>query len=141
MRSAQPSDFPQGRWLIGRWFCLQSFSRRPLCAGRVYGMQSGELPDNVKGFIAGHIDSAVQLELLLLLHRTRSRTWDAAAIGNELKIDAGWAGSQLANLCRQGLLECGEAPAAVYEYQPRTAELDAAVAALAAAYNDRRVSV
>jgi len=102
---------------------------------------SGALPDNVKNFIAGHIDSAVQLELLLLLHRTRGRTWDAASVGNDLKIDAGWAGSQLANLCQQGLLGCSEASPAVYQYQPRTAELDAAVAALAAAYNDRRVSV
>jgi hypothetical protein len=103
-------------------------------------MNREELPQAVQSFIAGHIDSAVQLELLLLIHRTRA-TWDASTVSAELKIDAGWAGSQLALLCDQGLLRCNPGPPAVYEYHPRTTELDAAVAALAAAYADRRVSV
>jgi hypothetical protein len=104
-------------------------------------MTSDELPEAVTSFIAGHIDSAVQLELLLLTHRTRGKFWDAAAVAAELKIDAGWAGSQLARLCEQGLLRCTAEPAQAYEYGPSTPELDAAVAALAVAYADRRVSV
>ena len=104
-------------------------------------MTQDDLPEAVKSFIASHIDSAVQLELLLLTHRTKGSTWNAATVSAELKIDAGWAGSQLAHLCDQGLLSCTTEPTPVYEYGPRTAELDAAVAALAEAYADRRVSV
>jgi len=104
-------------------------------------MSNDPLPERVKSFVAGYIDSAVQLELLLLLHRTRPARWEAAGISTELKIEAGWAASQMAGLCAQGLLRCNDDPAPVYEYGPETPDLDADVAALAAAYADRRVSV
>lgn len=104
-------------------------------------MSNGGLPENVKSFIAGHIDSAVQLELLLLMFQTQGRLWDAAAICAELKIDAGWAATQLAYLCEKGLLRSNDGPNSVYEYAPRTEELGAAVAELASVYADRRVSV
>src|SRR5688572_15327976 len=104
-------------------------------------MANDELPETVQAFVASHIDSAVQLELLLLLHRTRGTSWDPSRVATELKIDAGWAASQLARLREQGLLRCSAQPPLVYEYGPGTADLDEAVAALATAYADRRVSV
>jgi hypothetical protein len=104
-------------------------------------MSNSGLPESIKSFIAGHIDSAVQLELLLLMYRSQGTLWDAVAICSELKIDAGWAASQLAYLCEKGLLRSNDAPSPVYEYAPRTEELGAAVAELAEVYADRRVSV
>ena len=102
---------------------------------------SQDEPQHIRAFIAGHIESVVQLEVLLLLFGSAVRTWAADALARELRIDRAWVEAQLAQLCARGLLTYCEGKPPSYQYQPRTTELHQAVSDLAKAYADRRVSI
>ena len=104
-------------------------------------MGEQELPSHVKTFLMEHIDSVLQLELLLLLQADPQRQWRAADLAQELRIDPAWAAAQLDDLCSRGLIECQFGPPASYRYAPRSAELDRTVADVAETYAARRVSV
>ena len=105
-------------------------------------MSDEGIVQEVRAFIAEHIDSVLQLELLLLLQKKRDRDFDAAGVVQELRIDPAWAAGQLEALCSAGILACVEAVGVRrYHYAPKTPELDAAVQKLDQAYTDRRVSV
>jgi len=99
------------------------------------------IPQPVRAFIAAHVESVLQLELLLLLHAQAPRPWTADELARELRIDAAWASAQLASLAGAGVLDAGAADPPAYRYAPRTPQLDAAVAGLARAYAARRVTV
>ena len=99
------------------------------------------VPENVRALIVGHLDSVLEVEILLLLYHSRPKAWSADELVQRLRIDAVWAESQLAKLCAQGLVRCDAGPATTYTYAPQSAELEASVAALERAYADRRVSV
>src|SRR5688500_13618216 len=116
------------------------------CPGVLVGEQG--IPQDVKAFIVEQIDSVVQVEILLLLHGQPGRDFTADEIGRELRIDPAWARAQLVELSTRGLLYQGQrastpeaGPEASFRYQPRSAELDRAVAGLSREYADRRVSV
>jgi hypothetical protein len=94
----------------------------------------------VSDFLAAHIDSVLELELLLLLRARRERAWTAAELASELKIDPTWAAGQLEKLAGRGILGRAE-PAGCCRYEPKTPEVEAAVAAVADAYATHRVSV
>lgn len=108
-------------------------------------MPAETLPAIVRTLIAQHLDSVLEVEILLLLYHSREQPWTADDLVRVLRINPDWAANQLAKLCEQGLLRCDaatpEAPAMRYSYQAKSAELDAAVAALDEAYTSRRVSV
>ena len=104
-------------------------------------MNDDRVPAVVKEFIADHINSVEQLEVLLLLHRRREATWGAAEVGRELRIDQSWAAAQLEDLSTRGLLARTQAAAPLYQYGPATPALEQAVGALAATYAERRVTV
>jgi hypothetical protein len=97
------------------------------------------LPADVRSLISGHIDSLVQLEILLLLQRTAPKEWSPKEIERELRIDPVFAGRELQTLSERGLLAARQGP--VYYYGPRSPELDAAVAGLATAYAKFRLTV
>ena len=91
-------------------------------------------------FVAEHIPSVLALEVLLLLRASRSRSWDAATLAGELRIDRHFAGAQLEALARSGLLERpGEG--ASYRYAPSSPERDEIVRELDTEYAERRVSI
>lgn len=115
-------------------------------------MTEDQIPTPVRTFIADRIDSVVQLEVLLLLHADPRREYTSADIGRELRINPDWAADQLQVLYARGLLGLcgppgpgpaggGSAAGACYHYAPASAELDAAVSGLVAAYADYRVTV
>jgi hypothetical protein len=95
----------------------------------------------VRSFIADHIESVVQLEILLLLFNAPQKDWRAEDIGRELRIDPSWAAAQLADLCSRGLLACDHGPNPFYRYGPSSPELQQAIADLNRAYTDMRVTV
>jgi len=99
------------------------------------------VPQIVRSFIAQHLDSVLEVEILLLLYQTRPRHWSAEEVVERLRIDPAWAVGQLGRLCDHGLLRCEPGPPPTFAYAPASAESDAAVAALDRAYADRRVSV
>ena len=96
----------------------------------------------MKAFIAGYLDSVVQLETLLMLHAAPDREWEADDLARDLRIDRGWADGQLQGLCEQGLAVCSDGPAGRrYRYAPDGASTRAAIDGLARAYAERRVTV
>lgn len=95
----------------------------------------------VRAFIAGQIESVVQLEMLLLLHADPMRAWSPDELAKELRIEPAWASAQLLLLAQRGLLSVADSTGVAYRYGPNTPELAQAVDGLAKAYTDRRVTV
>lgn len=107
-------------------------------------MKTEGIPEDVKQFIFGHISSVMQLEVLLFLASHAQREWTVSALVKEFRVDPGWVETEVGELCAHGLLSCEKREGATegsYRYTPRTPELDQAVAGLAKAYTDRRVTV
>ena len=100
-------------------------------------MDRVELPAALRAFIERHVTSAVQVEVLLLLHRER-KGWNAAAVAKELRIYADHAQELLSRLAKIGLLH---EDAGTYQYAPRTAELAARIDDLAELYPSFRVAI
>jgi hypothetical protein len=101
-----------------------------------------EIPPNVRAFLNDHVESVVQVEVLLLLYAEPARAFAPADVVSALRIEPAWAEAQLSNLVARGMLaEAGGAAAGSYRWAPRTSEIEAAVAGLARAYADRRVTV
>jgi hypothetical protein len=108
------------------------------------------IPARVKQLITDHVDSVMQLEVLLLLAGQAgqaARVWTAAELAQQMRVDAAWVDSTLRGMTGKGLVAVtdasggGSGAAPQFRYEPRTAELGAAVNELAEAYADRRVTV
>ena len=98
----------------------------------------------VSNFLADHIESVLELELLLVLRGDAARTWTATDLATQLRIDPAFAAAQLEKFYDRRLLSAErgtDRPDPTYRYAPSSAELDAAVAAVAAAYATHRVTV
>ena len=106
-------------------------------------MAESDIAPEVITFLGDNIDSVLALELLLLLCNDPSRAFTGADLAHELKIDAAHAEGQLGRFCQRGLLSCPVAapPPPKYRYAPQSAQLDATVAAVAAAYATHRVTM
>jgi predicted transcriptional regulator len=107
-------------------------------------MKTEGIPEDVKQFIFGHISSVMQLEVLLFLARHAQQEWTVSALVKEFRVDPGWVETELGELCAHGLLLRNKSEGSSegsYQYLPSTVELEQAVAGLAKAYADRRVTV
>jgi hypothetical protein len=99
-----------------------------------------EIAETVTRFIADHISSVVQLEALLLLRSDR-RGWTADDLSRELRIDHDGALTQLERLASAALLVRDEGTPITYRYAPASEALTRVVEELAAAYDERRVTI
>ena len=95
-------------------------------------------PEEVRTLVATHIQSVEQLEMLLLLNEHLNRAWTSEEVAAELRIDAMSAASRLQDLSARGFLAHNSGS---YRFRADNDELRRAVAALAEAYRDRRVSL
>lgn len=100
-------------------------------------MGRNELPASVRHLIERYLDSAADVETLLLLRGTDTE-WTGPAVAGELRIDSEQAAEILARLNRVGLLR---AEGASYRYRPRSPQLAEAVATLAQLYPTYRVAI
>lgn len=66
------------------------------------------IPEDLRDFILGHIDSIAQLEALLLLRRNPDETWTTATTARRLYISESEAIGALQHLCASGLLSCSD---------------------------------
>jgi hypothetical protein len=98
------------------------------------------IPPEVRALIAG-LDSVVQLETLLLLHRDPRREWTADEVAKELRINPTAAADQMNILCERGLLTCTRGNGVSYRDAPHSPKMAAAVDALEKTYAERRVTV
>lgn len=99
------------------------------------------IPREVQTFIRDHLTSLAQLEILLLLHREPSREFGAAEVAETLRIDPGWARSELSRLRDQRLFATSRDRPDVYCYRPASADDREVVDALARVFATHRVSV
>jgi hypothetical protein len=105
-------------------------------------MPSDEGLEQARRFIADHIGSVAQLELLLLLRTTAMRRWTVEDLSRELRIEPAWAHAQLIPFCDIGLVRCHEAASEkTYTYDPARDDLRDLITAVAQAYLLHRVSV
>jgi hypothetical protein len=99
------------------------------------------LPDDVERFIAEHVFSVDQLDVLLLLQRTKPREWNARQVAAELRTNAPSAAMKLDDLTRRDLLVRNDGVEPTYAYGPKDEEMDHVVVALRKAYAERHIAV
>lgn len=102
-------------------------------------MSAAELPSEVRAFIVRHLTSGAQLQVLLLVHRHPDRSWSAADVGRELRIDLEQAAWGLSRLAADGLLTGDDEVG--YRFEPRVRRQAHAVDTLAALYPAYRVAI
>lgn len=100
------------------------------------------LPDEVARFIADHITSVEQLEILILLRGAPEEEWSARAIAEKLRTSEQSVGRRLADLAASGLLASRpDTTQLVYRYAPASDSLRDGVTSLASAYTELRYKV
>ena len=102
--------------------------------------ESTSIPPRVRQFIIDHIDSVMQLEVLLLIASEPGRAWTVKDLAELLRIDPTWVDSQLRAMAARGLV-AQQPDSAAFRFEPRSAELSQALDELAKTYADRRVTV
>jgi hypothetical protein len=96
------------------------------------------VPASVRGFIASHIVSVAQLEVLLLLRAASDKQWTASEMARALVTQPEAAAGWLEDMRSRGLASESEGR---YRYTPANEELDRVVDDLAASYAKYRVAV
>lgn len=104
-------------------------------------MAQPAIPEDVKRFVAEHIESAEQLDTLVLLHSQPGRSWSAEAVSQAIFSVPQSTALTLERLEQLGLAASDGAEPPSYRYAPGGAEADARVRALAEAYRANRVGV
>jgi len=104
-------------------------------------LREGELSPEVQRFIAQHIDSAEQLETLLLLHREPDREWTALDVSQAIYTVPASATMRLEGLVAGGFVASTGGSDPRYRFSPRSEALREQVDVLAAAYRADRVAV
>lgn len=97
-------------------------------------MPASNFPEIVRQIVFEHIDSVEQLEVLLFMRQNRTNAHDSRQVSGALRSNPQSALNRLITLEASGFLikenEC-------FRYEPRTVELDNAVAQLAEIYKVR----
>jgi hypothetical protein len=104
-------------------------------------MMSDQADDALRAFVANHIPSVAQLELVLLLQREPQRQWTAEQAARVFGLSPEMTGQLFSDLCRGGLAAASKDGDPQYRYAPRTAELDLLVQRTATFYQERRVTL
>jgi len=99
--------------------------------GHAQPFVSSRLPLAVRTLIRRHVRSVGALELLLLLHAGRDRTWSVQEICAALACPRSWAVAQLEAMATAGLLRPADEQ---WRFAPAGTELEHATAALEEAY-------
>jgi DNA repair protein RadC len=100
-----------------------------------------EIPAPVVRFVAEHIKSLDQLELLLLLLQSPHRWWDAPSVARELMMDTDSARRVLERFASQNLLAIAVTGDVRYRFQPGETRLREVAEAFDAAYRTNRLAI
>ena len=104
-------------------------------------MAQGGITPEVQRFIAETIDAAEQLDILLLLHRNRDRSYTAMEVSQEVFTVPASATMRLEGLVGRGLLSSSGGADPRYQYGPASEALARQVQDLADVYQKDRVGV
>jgi hypothetical protein len=99
-------------------------------------------PSSVRAFVAEHIGSVGELELLLLLRDDPAREWTASEAAARLHHVPDWVAARLEELVGQGLAAVRLAGTrGVYRFAPASTALEGSVDAVAEAFRARRTAM
>jgi len=98
------------------------------------------IPEDVERFLAEHIESAEQLDALVLLYSSPERSWTADALSQALFSVPQSAAKSLERLEARGFAASDGAPVPAYRYAAGGSDA-ARVAGVAAAYRANRAGV
>jgi hypothetical protein len=104
-------------------------------------VSQGAITPEITRFVAEHIPSADQLDILLLLHGDPAKLWKAEDVSRAVFTVPTAATMRLEDLVARGLLVSSGGADPSYRYQPANEGLRGQVDALAAAYRTNRVAV
>ena len=96
------------------------------------------IPDDVRRFVATHINSVEQLEVLLLLRAAPDKQWTAREVARALVSQVGSAADWLARMTARDLLTQVDNG---YRYSPPTRDVARTIDALAESFAKYRVTV
>ena len=99
---------------------------------------ASDLPDDIRRFVATHINSVEQLEVLLLLRRGQQTTWNADDVNREIRSSVPAVAMRLLDLAKHGLLITNDDQ---FRYGPNDPGIDALIGRLADLYRERSVAV
>ena len=102
------------------------------------GVQESGVPAPVRRFIAGHIESVGQLEVLLLLRAAADKEWTTDEVARAGVTQPASAAGWLEQLSADGLLDGSDCR---YRYSPPTPAVERAIDDLAESYAKYRVAV
>jgi hypothetical protein len=102
---------------------------------------SDEFPADVAQYVRERVDSVAQLEVLLRLREDPQQAWTAEDVSQELKLTRENAHEQLQLLVAQGVARVETGHSDQFLYAPRDPALREVLDRLAAAYEQRRVTV
>jgi hypothetical protein len=104
-------------------------------------MTRNQVPRDVREFVRREIKSVFQLEVLLLLHRTRGRAWTVMELSQELGIDPEIAETQVVRLEELRLLQTEQSIPISYVYGPTDQNDEIIIEKLAVSYAKQRVGI
>jgi len=104
-------------------------------------MSRNQIPPDVRQFVRREIKSVLQLEVLLLLHRTRHRAWTVMEVSQELGIDPEIAEEQILSLMQLGLIQAMNRIPIGYSYDPEDQNEEIIIDNLALSYAKQRVAI
>jgi hypothetical protein len=79
-------------------------------------MPRGGISRDVRSFVADHVHSIAQLELLLLLHGEPGQAYTAAEAGRTLRAPERFVGGQLADFYAAGVLSADDSVPPAYRF-------------------------
>ncbi|MGE0027662.1 MAG: hypothetical protein AB7O78_00035 [Thermoleophilia bacterium] len=104
-------------------------------------MASAAFPPALRAFVAEHISSVGELELLLLLRGDPHRAWTAREAASRLHHVPDWVADRLERLVRARMVIRLAGDHVAYRFGPADAALERSVEAVAEAFRARRASM
>ena len=104
-------------------------------------MGAPEVPAVVRAFVATHLRSLEELQMLVLLIQSDDRWWDADTASRELLVPLRTARNVLDRLASQNLLDIRITGDVRYQFRPGTEDLRAAAIACSEAYRANPLAV
>jgi hypothetical protein len=102
-------------------------------------VSESEISKEVLEYIAEHINSLEQLEILLLLKDQPTREWTAEAVFTVIQSSQSSVSQRLQEFGEKGLLI--QRQTGLFQYAPKDESLAQTIHALSAAYKERRMKV
>ena len=104
-------------------------------------MATGQVPKDIREFVAGHLPSIEHLEAFILLHKNWTRSWSSPEVAAELHIPESTAEAVLERLASHNFLDVKISNEIIFRFNPMSSDLKAMAARCADCYVRERIAV